>query len=329
MTDWNLQAADNAGEQINTFRAGLEKELRQILGDGANVIYRNDLGMNGLFHLTATIRMNGSRIAPTIDLGEFLDAYRRGISIAVIAENIAGCLPPAEEDGGFDPDEWEDYSRVRTRLAVKLIHAEKNRMLLKEVPYAKILDLALLAVYIVDRSEHSHATITIRNTHLERWGIGRDKLLRDALRSSPLVMPAVVRSIDEALSSAAGSISGNLMQEAFCRPPAAEETEEGAASLFVLSNVFGYLGASAAVYPGTLKSFADAAGRDLFVLPSSVHEVLLLPDSGENEPEGLSEIVREINRTAVAPEEVLSDHVYYFSRERGLILPGDRISPDK
>lgn len=52
--------------------------------------------------------------------------------------------------------------------------------------------------------------------------------------------------------------------------------------------------------------------KSLYILPSSVHEVILLPDNGEESPEELRRMIREVNREHVAPEEVLSDNLYYF-----------------
>ena len=95
------------------------------------------------------------------------------------------------------------------------------------------------------------------------------------------------------------------------------EENEGAREmpLYVLTNAIRLNGASVLFYTDCLKSFADSVGRDIFVLPSSIHEVILVPESFGLEPERMQEMVKEINQTGVAPEEVLSDSVYYFDGE--------------
>ena len=61
-------------------------------------------------------------------------------------------------------------------------------------------------------------------------------------------------------------------------------------------------------------------GADYYVLPSSVHEVMIVPDDGGFDSGELEEMVREINATQVAPEEVLSDHIYYYNCGEGRLL---------
>ena len=89
-----------------------------------------------------------------------------------------------------------------------------------------------------------------------------------------------------------------------------------AAPMYVLSNRTRVQGASCILYPNILKDFAAAVKSDFYILPSSVHEVILLPVQGDEDEEGLKRMVCEVNETQVEREEVLSDSVYYYSRER-------------
>lgn len=63
-----------------------------------------------------------------------------------------------------------------------------------------------------------------------------------------------------------------------------------------------------------LQEFADRVGSDVFILPSSIHETLLIPANADMDTEYLRDMVRTVNRTKVAPDEILSDNVYYYSR---------------
>ena len=82
--------------------------------------------------------------------------------------------------------------------------------------------------------------------------------------------------------------------------------------LMVLTNMQGIHGAATLFYPGQLEAIAQQMGSDFFVLPSSVHETLILPDDGTAEPDSLQFMVREINQSTVAPEDRLSDFVYHY-----------------
>ena len=85
----------------------------------------------------------------------------------------------------------------------------------------------------------------------------------------------------------------------------------------ILSNARRVHGVACVLYPGVLERLAWKEGRDLYVIPSSVHEMILLPDIGAQQPTELKEIIREVNRTQVAPAEVLSDSLYRYSRAEG------------
>ena len=82
--------------------------------------------------------------------------------------------------------------------------------------------------------------------------------------------------------------------------------------VMVLSNRMGMFGAAVILYPGILQEIADGVGGNLYILPSSVHEVLILEDTGKENPMSLREMVEEVNATQVLPEEVLSGTVYYY-----------------
>ncbi|MGN1084051.1 MAG: DUF5688 family protein [Lachnospiraceae bacterium] len=98
------------------------------------------------------------------------------------------------------------------------------------------------------------------------------------------------------------------------------QTKEGGDTslLYVLSNQPKINGAVVFLYPEMLSRLEERFPRGFYLIPSSIHEMLLLADSGETEAEELNRMVREVNETQVIPEEVLSDHVYYYSKTCGL-----------
>ena len=85
--------------------------------------------------------------------------------------------------------------------------------------------------------------------------------------------------------------------------------------MYVLTNDVKYYGAACILYDGVLKEFAESAGRDLYILPSSVHEVILLPDMGYEDVDMLKKMVCEVNDTQLSPDEVLSDTIYHYDRD--------------
>ncbi|MDE7404300.1 MAG: hypothetical protein K2M81_04265, partial [Lachnospiraceae bacterium] len=90
--------------------------------------------------------------------------------------------------------------------------------------------------------------------------------------------------------------------------------------MYVLTNKQKLYGAACMLYPGVLKTFAEKIQRDFYILPSSIHEVILVPADADTDKEALHEIVTEINRTQVAEEEVLADSVYFYSKNKDKVL---------
>lgn len=83
--------------------------------------------------------------------------------------------------------------------------------------------------------------------------------------------------------------------------------------IYVLTNTAGYLGAAGILLDGLLAGFSRRIGSSFYVLPSSIHEVLLIPDTRDMDPTSLSHIVQEVNGSdIIRPDEVLSDHVYRY-----------------
>ena len=79
----------------------------------------------------------------------------------------------------------------------------------------------------------------------------------------------------------------------------------------ILTNTAKLFGASCMLYPGVLEELAVQAGKSLFILPNSLYKSILLPDVGDD-AESLKKMISDVNRTQVAPEEVLSDSLYYY-----------------
>ena len=133
-----------------------------------------------------------------------------------------------------------------------------------------------------------------------------EQLHADALESTRKLYPVKYASMAEVMQQMMGiepDMAADMM------PPM-----EGP-QLMVLTNTQGMHGAGALFYPDQLETIAQQMGTDFFVLPSSVHEVLILPDDGSQDLDSLQFMVREINRTEVAPEDRLSDFVYHYDAQ--------------
>lgn len=195
-----------------------------------------------------------------------------------------------ENIGGKDVS----YDELLKGVSVVLLPAEKNQQMLNDVVHQKIEDLAL-----VFRDSSSQV---ITNQDLSELGVSSRQFQTDALEAAAENHPAKMITMEEALGIPADVLP---------------EKASGEPQLYVVSNDSMQLGAGVIAYPGFLDQVAEKAGGDFFVLPSSVHEVLVMPETKGIELSDLNATVRSVNAQEVSPVEQLSDHVYHYdSKER-------------
>lgn len=211
-----------------------------------------------------------------------------------ILERIANAFTNKPNIDAADLD-ISDYEKVKNRLCMELISAERNAALLKTVPHKNLEDLAIVYSFLVEKGD-SVISIPISNKMLESYGLSAEQLHEDALQIAPRNLPACIKSMRELTGAPFYTAMDEMM--------------------FVvtsdISGHFGYKGASAVAYPGFLEHAADVIGSDYYVIPSSIHEVILLKDFGMGDPAELIQLVKYVNQTEVLPEEFLSNNVYHY-----------------
>ncbi len=195
------------------------------------------------------------------------------------------------------------YKNIRERVIIRLINQKKNQALLKKAPYVPYLDLA--AVFCVVRSIPAIGmpAVLIKKGQLKSWGMSTEELYDQAARNTERLYPGEFRTMRSMIGDCRGC---------------AGDTEKD--MLYVLTNQFQSFGASAVLYEGALERIRQTLGEDFYVLPSSVHEMLILPASMSPGRDVIRSIVQEINETQLKAHEILSDEVYFYGRERGELV---------
>ena len=195
-----------------------------------------------------------------------------------------------------------NYEIMKEKLSVEVISAEANEELLSKVPHDRIEDLAVVYRFIMESNEDGRASILVNNDLIERMGVTHEQLRADALENSPVIRPVVIQSMNEVMKE----MMGPEAYEMFGIP---DDTEE---MMFIATVPDKNSGAGVLAYQDFMDQAAEKIGGDFYVIPSSIHEILLVPDNGEVQAEGLKEMVQEVNATEVSPEEKLSDNVYHY-----------------
>lgn len=269
------------------------------MGSEVQVERRRITKNNGVELEGITITEEGRKISPMIYLEEYYHIYEKGATLSEIAEDILRIYKKSRENIPQTPDFYMDFEKIRTQVACKLINYERNEEQLSRVPYVRCLDLALVFYYIMEEKDIGRGTILIYNSHLDLWGITREQLYETARRNTPRLLPFEFKEMRE------------LMEENF------EDTEELLGEelpMYVLSNVDRQFGAVNIIYDSVLSEIGRKLEDDFYILPSSVHECIIVPVKTRATRDGLKNMVWDINRTQVLPEEVLSDNVYFYER---------------
>lgn len=257
---------------------------------------------NGVILEGLTVRKEGERAAPAIYLDSYYQEYLAGHSMRQIQEDILECCEDKDFSEHFDTDFFKDYRKVKSTIVYKLIHYEKNRELLKKIPHVPFLNLAVVFYSFLPDTPVGSATVLIYNSHLEYWKVSCQELYRDAKQNTPRLLPAEMKTMSEVLSEFSNGL---------------DNAEEGGIPMYVLTNSRKALGAACILYDNMLKHCAEWLGSAYYLLPSSIHEVILIPQGAVSDQRELAAMVRDINRTQVLKTEVLSDQIYFYSPESG------------
>ncbi len=266
---------------------------------------------NGIMLTGLAIIKNGETVSPVIYLEDYFERYEEGIGMEMIVNEIYDMFNTFENPD-FPVDMLKDFKSLKDKVFYRLINYEKNREVLKTMPYVSYLDLAITFHVMVEQNESGQFMAQIENKHMEFWGTNVKGLYALAEENTPKLFPSNLKTMSDIMKEIVREHMGNqYTRELIEDVISAQKTNP----LYVLNNNSGVYGASAILYKNVLKNFADSLKKDLVILPSSIHEVLLMPYEKRMDTKSLKEMVSAINRQEVLESDVLSDNVYVYKRK--------------
>lgn len=272
--------------------------IQQYYGVEADVKLQTVQKVNGVILHGITVMQEGKSIVPTLYLEHYFDEYNAGVPLYDVVQQFVLEYDKAGIYDDFDISFFEFYEKVKPHLGYKLINYEMNRSLLKEIPHKRYLDLAIVCFCNIVDDRIGKGTILIRNEHLDIWKIDKDTLIRDSLVNMHTLFPADVINM------------ADLLRELYDDPA---RLICGKLPMYVLTTRARMFGAAAILYSGQLEAIAREVEDDFYLLPSSIHEIIILPKKYAIEEEYLSKMVDEINHEQLDTEEILSEHAYLYS----------------
>lgn len=265
------------------------------------VVKMNDQKLHGL-----VIREKGSDAAPTFYMDEMFERYENGENMGELIEELASHYGLVDLMPG-PPQVDLSWDNVKDKLTVRLLEKSRNREFLANMPYVSAgHGLAVIADINMSEDRSGEWRIAINNNVLESLGVDKERLFSDAMSNAKIYDPATLVDMTSALFSPERA---NLLDRD--EPLAPEEV----GGMYVLTNESGSLGAATLFYPDVKEKAAELLGSDYYILPSSVHETILVPDNPDINAKDLCEMVKQANRTVVDEKDILSDNVYHYSKD--------------
>lgn len=291
------------------FQDALKAELA-VRGADVELTARRVDKMNESYD-AITVRPTDSSIGVNISVEKAFAAYENGTPIPEIAEHFADAVEKGfRESPQVDLESISDYEQMKSKLSMEVVSAEKNAELLESVPHERMEDMAVVYRFVLDQTDSGNGTILVTNQLLDQYGITKELLRADAMENAPEIRPSEIRGMSEVMSELAPGMI----------PEVAPEDEQ----MFVATVPNKIHGAGVIAYPNFMEDAAQKMGGDFFVLPSSIHEVLLVKDNGQVAAKELENMVKEVNATQVEPADQLTDHVYHYDSQNHIFELADK-----
>ncbi len=293
------------------FKIAVLEELSAYIEDPKEISLHKIVKNNGLVLDGVVIVQDHVNIAPTIYLQPYFEEYAGGLPFDETCRRILDVYRMHRSYQNIDVSFFEDYSRVKKTIIYRLVHFDRNRELMADVPYVRFLDLAVIFYSLIEMDrDKGNASILIHNSHMDLWNSTTPELLEIAKINTPRLLKPQIRHLQDVIEDIA-------MEEQLVCPDGPGMVREGGAAIpmYLVSNQINYFGAGCILYDHLLSGFAEKMQSDFYILPSSVHEVILVPADNDADMEEMSEMVQDVNETSLLPQEILSDRAYYYSRK--------------
>ncbi len=260
----------------------------------ASVMKNNGVKLNGI-----EINKGGSNWSANVYLDECYRKFEEGLmtSIEEAADFIYREYITRKDTKMDFVEELMNIEKMRDRIVFRAVNREKNRELIEDAPHVDYLDLVVVFAIHIDMAEGETGSILIHNNLAEKWGVDTDELYKLALMNTPRMLKVSMVSMADTLKEFTDIA-----------------IDDGNVPMYVLTNQEKVYGAACILYPGVLKKAAETIGDDLYVIPSSVHETIIVPASCWDDTTSIKGIIHEVNENALDSMSYLSDNLYSYNR---------------
>ncbi len=320
-----MNISESTALDMDGFICTLVQNISTALGPGVEVTASEQQKNNQISYPCLTIRHPDRRISPNVRIDELFNTYKKGqLNIDEITEKISSAFNNINRDMVVPDDLCSDPGKAADRVFFRLVNFERNSEALKNHPYFRFLDLAIVFCLSVTLPNDESGSIRIDNKIASLIGMDADRLMTLAVKNTPVLFPSYFEDLD--------ALMVKLMKKRgipdFMIPLFSGSTPALHTPLKVLSNDHEFYGASCIIYPGVLEKIRNEIGQDFYIIPSSINEVIIVPSDCADRVY-LTDMVREVNGTVLPPDEILSDNIYRYPDDFGPDVIGPLFSRHK
>jgi hypothetical protein len=271
-----------------------------------HVIKNNSVELDGI-----CLHKQGETLSPTVYLNHFYDEYLEGRPLKSILSEIIATLNEDVPRLEIPATLFDDYETIRPNIILRIVNYDKNSQQLENCPYLPFCDLAVTFRWLVHHDSYGIASALITNRELEHWNISIEELYTIAIKNTMRLFPAKIRPMQDILKEYMENEKEYLQLQ---------HLNDSDLIIYVLTNQNHINGSTCMIYDHVLAKFAKRMGCDLYILPSSIHEVLLLPSNYGLDEESLLTLVHDANQSVVESTDVLSDSIYRYDAKRNRVI---------
>jgi len=266
------------------------------------MVKRNDVNLTGLMIVT-----EDNPMSPILYLDDYYDMYREGVSYSDIQTEVIRIIRQNEVPM-INPEQLIAFDQAKENVFLQVVDQKMNQHWLKDKVYHVEDDLAC-TYHMYIEAHGVEASIPIRREYLNVWNVSADELrtiAEENLRGEEWELASMNEMICKFLEDPELEMEYGSAQEL----PLPEPEE-----MYVLKLDRQQYGASVLLRKDVMKQVGERLGGDFYILPSSQHELIVMPVKTAPVFDKLQEMVREINETEVDPQDRLSDDLFYYDRE--------------
>lgn len=290
---------------VDAIKDYLPEEFKNAEVELKEVLKNNGIKLTGL-----CVRKEGASISPTLYLNDYFKYYEEddGENFDILMERIASIISESSDvpedfvDYKEAPADWE---KAKDMIVPHVINTKMNEELLEDRPHIQVEDLSV--TYHIRLTTES--SIAVTSYFMKLYAKSQEVLHEFAMKNMRRDLPYRFMSMRNVMAEIMMGIEA---------PDAFEEEGDDLEDMYVLSNAEKMFGAAYILDTDLMNKIEEKVGP-YFILPSSVHEVLIVPKRQVegDKIEEMDNMVKEVNATQVPLQDILSDHIYEYSKETG------------